>query len=189
MKEALILGGALVAFAGIVLNESGKPDAPDTAAPSQEGAQEPSSFTHVSSSNRPGKAQKLSLSHDRATELARSGDGHFYAVVQVNGRPTRFMIDTGATGIALTGSDAQALELQWTYNDLSIVAQGASGPVQGVRKRLDSVALDGHEVRGLEAIIVPEGLGISLLGQSFLSTISPVRIEDDRMILGDSSRW
>ena len=65
------------------------------------------------------------------------------------------------------------------------VARGASGPVYGVSVTLDRGTLGGHEARDVAALIVPEGLGVSLLGQSFLSTIHPVRIEHDRMVLGE----
>ena len=44
--------------------------------------------------------------------------------------------------------------------------------------------LGSHEVRDVPAVIIPEGLPVSLLGQSFLETIEPVRIEKDRMVLG-----
>ena len=47
------------------------------------------------------------------------------------------------------------------------------------------MTLGGHEARNVRAVIVPDGLAVSLLGQSFLTTIQPVRIEDDRMVLGE----
>ena len=86
--------------------------------------------------------------------------------------------------MALTAADARAAGLTWSAAEIEIVAQGASGPVAGVPVTLDKVVLGGHEARDVRAIIVPEGLAISLLGQSFLATIDPVRIERDRMVLG-----
>lgn len=118
------------------------------------------------------------------TVLPRGQNGHFFADAQVNGVPVGFMVDTGASTIALTGADATAAGLTWNDADIQVVASGASGPVYGVFTRLDHVALGRHEANNVDAIIVPEGLGISLLGQSFLRTIEPVRIEGDRMILG-----
>ena len=119
-----------------------------------------------------------------ATELRRAGDGHFYAGVTTNGRAITMLIDTGASVIALTGADARAAGLHWNPGQLGVVAQGASGPIRGVALTLDRVALGSHEARNVEAVIIPEGLPISLLGQSFLATIEPVRIEKDRMLLG-----
>lgn len=120
------------------------------------------------------------------TVLPRGANGHFFADAMINGVPVGFMVDTGASVIALTGADATAAGLTWSDADVREVASGASGPVYGVYVRLDHVELGRHQVDNVEAIIVPEGLGISLLGQSFLRTIEPVRIEGDKMILGGS---
>ena len=86
---------------------------------------------------------------------------------------------------ALTGADARAAGLMWSAADIRPIAQGASGPVAGMAITLDRVTLGGHEARNVRAIIVPEGLGVSLLGQSFLASVQPVRIEQDRMVLGE----
>jgi aspartyl protease family protein len=121
-----------------------------------------------------------------ATELHRAADGHFYAGVTVGTRPVTMLVDTGASVIALTGRDAREAGLHWNPAKLAVVAQGAGGDVRGVAVTLDRVVLGGHEARGVEAVIIPEGLPISLLGQSFLRAIEPVRIEKDRMILGET---
>lgn len=129
-------------------------------------------------------APVASMAPGGATELRRAGDGHFYAGVTTNGRPITMLVDTGASVVALTGEDARAAGLQWNPAQLGVVAQGASGPIRGVALKLDRVTLGQHEARDVEAVIIPEGLPISLLGQSFLATIEPVRIEKDRMVLG-----
>ena len=120
-----------------------------------------------------------------ATELRRAADGHFYAGVTVGARPVTMLIDTGASVVALTGADARAAGLHWDPAKLEVVAQGAGGDVRGVVVTLDRVALGGHEARGVRAVIIPDGLPVSLLGQSFLKDVEPVRIEKDRMVLGD----
>lgn len=115
--------------------------------------------------------------------LDREVDGHFYADVVVDGVPSRMLVDTGASVIALTGDDAAAAGLHWDPNAVAVVAQGASGPVYGVQTRLSTVTLGNFEARDVDALIIPEGLGISLLGQSFLSTVDTVEIAGDRMVL------
>ncbi|MDJ0979287.1 MAG: TIGR02281 family clan AA aspartic protease [Erythrobacter sp.] len=115
--------------------------------------------------------------------LSRQGDGHFYASASVNGASVRMLVDTGASVIALTGDDAMAAGILWDQHEVSPVAQGASGAVYGVRTRLREVEIAGMRERNVEAIIVPEGLGVSLLGQSYLSRLSRVEISDDRMQL------
>ena len=119
-----------------------------------------------------------------AVVLERESDGHYYADVQVDGQSYRMLVDTGASVIALTGEDAEAMGLSWQADNVRPVAQGASGPVEGVVTTIERVSLGNHEAAGVQAIIVPEGLGISLLGQSFLGTIGSVRISGDQMVLG-----
>ena len=57
--------------------------------------------------------------------LARAPDGQFYAEARVNDRAIRFLVDTGATGVALTGADAREAGIFWSPTDLRVVAQGA----------------------------------------------------------------
>lgn len=121
------------------------------------------------------------------TVLARAGDGHFYADVTVDGRDYRMLVDTGASVIALTAADAEAMGLRWNDADLSVVAQGASGPVEGVHTTIGTVALGDHQASNVAAIIVPHGLTVSLLGQSFLETLGNVQMNGDAMVLGSST--
>ena len=116
--------------------------------------------------------------------LGRSSDGHFYADVSIDSQDVRVLVDTGASVVALTGSDAEALGLQWSEDELFPIGRGASGDVIGKPVRLDRVRLGDFEAENVEAIIVPQGLDISLLGQSFLGRVGKVEIEDGRMVLG-----
>ena len=117
--------------------------------------------------------------------LDRAGDGHFYAGVRVESRDIRMLVDTGASMIALTGDDARDAGLYWDASELAPVARGASGVVMGVPIRLSEVAVGDFVARDVEAVIVPEGLGISLLGQSFLSHVENVAISGDKLTLSD----
>lgn len=174
MREALILAGLTIGGVVAVFGETESPPAA-VAAP----VASPSNALVVA----PPPAA-VAGNPGAATELRRAGDGHFYAGVNANGRSLTMLVDTGASVVALTGSDARAIGLHWDPADLAVVAQGASGPIRGVSLTLERVALGGHEAYNVAAIIVPEGLPISLLGQSFLATIEPVRIERERMVLG-----
>lgn len=118
--------------------------------------------------------------------LLRQADGHFYADGAIQNAPTRFLVDTGASIIALTGADAQAAGLSWSDADISPIGTGASGVVYGVPTMLAEVEIGGLTQRNVRAVIIPEGLEVSLLGQSFLSQISSVEIAQDRMIWKDN---
>jgi aspartyl protease family protein len=133
---------------------------------------------------------KLDVVTDEAVQygegvvLTRSDDGHFYADVAIDGASTNMLVDTGASVVALTAEDADALGVAWDPGQVAPVARGANGAVYGARVTIAQMQVGTIEARGVEAIVVPEGLGISLLGQSFLSRIPNVAIERDEMVLG-----
>jgi aspartyl protease family protein len=116
------------------------------------------------------------------TKLARMPNGHFYANAAVNGQPVRVVVDTGASTVALTVADAQRIGVPFSPNEFTVIGSGASGPVRGKGVTLDSVNVDGKEVRGVRAAVV-EGLGASLLGQTYLSRITSVQMSGDTMTL------
>lgn len=117
--------------------------------------------------------------------LERERDGHFYAPVRVDTRDFRMLVDTGASMVALTGEDARNLGLDWDPNALVPVARGAGGVVSGVRVELDEVAVGDFVARDVDAVIIPDGLPISLLGQSFLSNVENVAISGDTLTLSN----
>ena len=121
-------------------------------------------------------------SQDGSIELSRAGDGHFYADVRINGAPIRMMIDTGASGIALTREDAQLAGIATSIGMSDVVGEGASGEVHGQWVRLERVELGPLSASGLDAAILDGGQQ-SLLGQSFLRKFGKVQIEDDKMVL------
>lgn len=119
------------------------------------------------------------------TVLERQRDGHFYTDGSVEGAQMRFLIDTGASIVALTGDDARAAGLYWDEGNLRPIGRGASGTVHGVPVRLERLQIGGFEAHNVRAAIIPEGLDVSLLGQSFLATIDTVEISGNRMTLGN----
>ncbi|MDB5691776.1 MAG: family clan aspartic protease [Alphaproteobacteria bacterium] len=116
------------------------------------------------------------------TKLDRMPNGHFYANAAVNGQPVRVVVDTGASTVALTVEDAQRIGVPFSTSEFSVIGTGASGPVRGEAVTLDSVTVDGKEVRGVRAAVL-EGLDVSLLGQTYLSRISSVQMSGNTMTL------
>lgn len=115
--------------------------------------------------------------------LDREDDGHFYATANVDGSDYRMLVDTGASVVALTGEDARNMGLNWDPNALAPVARGASGPVMGVNVTIPEMAVGDFEAKNVPALIIPEGLGVSLLGQSFLRQVPKVDIADNTLTL------
>lgn len=118
----------------------------------------------------------------QGTTLDRAPDGHFYADAQVNGTPVRFMVDTGATGVALSAEDAQRVGLPFFSSEFTAVGRGASGEVRGKIVTLDRVTLGGKSVDNVGGAIL-EGSEMSLLGQTFLSQMGTIEISGDKMVI------
>lgn len=116
--------------------------------------------------------------------LPRQGDGHFYTHAMIDGERLRMLVDTGASVVALTGEDAEALGFTWNDADLKPIGRGANGVVEGLQVRIERMEIGGIEAQGIDAAIIPEGLDVSLLGQSFLSKVHNVQITGNEMRLG-----
>ena len=119
---------------------------------------------------------------DGSIQLDRQADGHFYADVRINGNMVHMLVDTGATGIALSRDDARTAGLAPSIGMSDVVGEGADGAVRGEYVRLDRVELGPLSAEGMDAVVLNGGQQ-SLLGQSFLSKFKTMQVEGDRMVL------
>jgi aspartyl protease family protein len=106
---------------------------------------------------------------ETATLTAGFG-GHYAADGSVNGSPVRFIVDTGATMVALPGSDAERLGIDYRSGPAGM-AQTASGTALVYRIKLDVVRIGGIELNGVDAVVIEKGLTTALLGMSFLNRV------------------
>jgi aspartyl protease family protein len=116
------------------------------------------------------------------TRLTAGPGGHFRANALVNGQPVGVIVDTGASTVALSVADARRIGIAVDPASFTEVGMGAGGPVRGQDVMIDSVSVDGREVRALRGVVL-EGLQESLLGQSYLSRIGEVSMSGGAMIL------
>ena len=104
--------------------------------------------------------------------LERQRNGHYEAQGAINGRPVRFLVDTGATDVAISDRVARSIGLEFGPR---MTVMTAAGPVRGWMTRLDSVELGALALSDVRATIAP-GLGDqALLGMSFLKHFSIVQ--------------
>lgn len=106
----------------------------------------------------------------QSVTLAADPRGHFIAQGAINGGAVRFVVDTGATSIALPARDAARLGLDYRKGQPGLT-QTAAGLVAVYRLRLDSVRVGGIELTSVEAVVIEQGLDIALLGMSFLNRV------------------
>jgi aspartyl protease family protein len=116
--------------------------------------------------------------------LSPDGHGHFHVDGRVDARPMNFIIDTGASMIALTARDAATLGIHPGFNDYTITVQTANGTVRAAPVTLDRVEIGSIAIRDVSAIVMPEGaLSDNLLGMTFLSRLHRYEYSDGRMVL------
>ncbi len=121
-----------------------------------------------------GISQKLALGQKMAPMAVLQADarGHYVTEIGIDGRPTRAVVDTGATGIAFSRNEAERLGIAW-QGGRPITVQTAAGPRPGYVVTLDSVQVGGIVLRQVDAIVssVPDAPAITLLGMSFLGRL------------------
>jgi aspartyl protease family protein len=94
--------------------------------------------------------------------------GHFMSAGKINGREVNFMVDTGATMVALAVADAERIGLNYKSGQ-AMQANTANGVSQAWHVKLGSVRIGDVEVRDVDAAVVPQGMPFVLLGNSFLN--------------------
>ena len=117
--------------------------------------------------------------------LERAGNGHYYSTATIGGADVHVIVDTGASVVALTAADARAAGFSWEPHEVAVVGRGASGDVHGVIRTIPQVTVGGITARNVEAIIIPQGLDTSLLGQSYLAHVRSVEIRGGQMVLSN----
>lgn len=115
--------------------------------------------------------------------LQRAPDSHFYLDMLVNGRSMRFLVDTGASSVALGRSDARRLGLTVFPDDFTGTAETASGRARFAPVRIDSMRAGPLDASDVEAVVIDIENGMPLLGQSFLRRLDEVTVRGDVMVL------
>ena len=109
--------------------------------------------------------------------LTADGRGHFLPAGQINGRAVQFMVDTGATSVALGMTDAKRINLAYESGE-RVMVNTANGTAVAYRVRLDSVRIGDVTAYGVEAVVTPQSMPYVLLGNSFLSRFQMQRQND-----------
>ncbi|MGQ0442404.1 MAG: retropepsin-like aspartic protease family protein [Methylophilaceae bacterium] len=111
--------------------------------------------------------------------LKRGLDGHYRAEAKINGEKVKVLVDTGATGVAISQSVADKLQLKSVS---AIRTSTANGDTVAYMVRLESIQLGGIEAKNVAAMIAPGLEGDVLLGMSFLGRMD-VRLYKGQMTI------
>lgn len=105
------------------------------------------------------------LGEARTVTLQRGPDGHYRAEALINGQRVSVLVDTGATGVAISQRTADRLNIS---SRTAVRTSTANGDSVAYMTRLQSVKLGGVEAKDVSALIAPGLDGDALLGMSFL---------------------
>ncbi len=118
-----------------------------------------------------------------STSINKSPDGHFWVEARVNSGSVRFLVDTGASVVALTPLDAQKAGHSLQTLNYTAPIDTAAGRIMAAPIMLDIVAVGNVTVRNVRAVVIREGLPQSLLGMSYLGELQKVEASRDLLIL------
>ncbi|HEY0822266.1 MAG TPA: TIGR02281 family clan AA aspartic protease [Ramlibacter sp.] len=113
--------------------------------------------------------------------LTAGSGGHFVTQGAINGRAAQFMVDTGATSVAMSVQDAERLGVDWRKGQLGR-SSTANGVVNVYMVKLASVRIGDVEIYGVDGTVVPSGMPYILLGNSFLTRFQMTR-HNDQLVL------
>lgn len=108
----------------------------------------------------------------RRLSLAPAGDGHYYVDGTINGTAVRFVVDTGASTVAISRHDARRIGLLYRVDGEPVPVETASGIAQAYRVVFRSVKARAIEVTNVTGIVIDGDYpSTALLGQSFLNRL------------------
>jgi aspartyl protease family protein len=136
----------------------------------------------------PQKAASATLASadagSRSISIPRDARGHFQTDGRIDGQRIDFMVDTGASVIALNEKSAARFGLRPTPADYKMTVSTANGTIKAARTRLAMVDIGGIVVRDVDAMVLPdEALAENLLGLSFLSKLKRFEYANGKMVL------
>jgi aspartyl protease family protein len=116
-----------------------------------------------------------------AIELRRQDDGHYWLMVNINGKPVRFMVDSGATMTAINATTAKEVGVE--ADGYPIILSTANGRVAAKRANVQSLTVGPHRIEN-HLVVVSERFGdVNLLGMNFLNSMQSWRVEANKMVL------
>jgi aspartyl protease family protein len=116
-----------------------------------------------------------------AIELRRQDDGHYWLTVDINSKPVRFMVDSGATTTAINATTAKEAGVE--ADGYPIILSTANGRIAAKRGVVRSLSVGPHSIEN-HPVVVSERFGdVNVLGMNFLNSMQSWRVEGNMMVL------
>jgi aspartyl protease family protein len=127
--------------------------------------------------------EPAALPGSRAAFIDKEDDGHFWTRADVSGTQVKFMVDTGASIVALTYFDAQRLGLKPEELNFDSEIRTAGGITYGAPVTLASIRIGKVKIENVNAVILRTELEQSLLGMTFLGELNSYEVRQGQMII------
>jgi aspartyl protease family protein len=164
----------IAAIVGVRWLEARAPHAETPAAP--EAASPVAATAQPSSAYRAGWGEEV--------RIAAARDHQYYVTAAVNDAPASFLVDTGASYVALRDADARRAGVYAAWTDFNQPVRTANGETKAALVALDRVEIDGIRIENVKAFILPDDqLSVNLLGMSFLSKLESVEARGGELVL------
>ncbi len=115
--------------------------------------------------------------------IVKSSDGHYWANGRINGASVRFLVDTGATAVALTPADAQRLGFDINALSYTNRVDTAAGRARAASVKLASLTVSGARLDNVDALVIEKGLDTSLLGMTYLGRLTSFQATRETLVL------
>lgn len=117
-------------------------------------------------------------------KIAASADHQYYVTAAVNAYPASFLVDTGASYVALRDTDARRAGIHTTYDDFRHPVRTANGETKAAMIEIREIEIDGIRVENVKAFILADDqLSVNLLGMTFLSRLESVEARGGQLVL------
>jgi aspartyl protease family protein len=149
-------------------------------------AQMADKMTPASATAAPRKpaAETVAQAGSRSLSIPRDARGHFQTDARIDGQRIDFMVDTGASVVALNEKSAARFGLRPSRSDYNATVTTANGTLKAARTRIAMMEVGGLIVRDVDAMVLPdEALSENLLGLSFLSRLKRFEYANGRLVL------
>jgi aspartyl protease family protein len=130
------------------------------------------------------EAPAQTASARRMATISARPDGHHWTRALVNKKASvEFMVDTGASVVALTYKDAQKMGLRPETLDYKWEIRTAGGITKGASVKIELIQINQVHVKNVDAMVLRTDLSQSLLGMSFLRELYSYEFRGNRMII------
>ncbi|WP_192966902.1 retropepsin-like aspartic protease family protein [Phycobacter azelaicus] len=127
--------------------------------------------------------QQSVMTDQGRVEVPLAPDGHYYLTLSVNGTPVNFLVDTGASQVVLSRSDAERAGIDTDNLAYLGRAQTANGEVRTASTWVEEMSLGGITDEGVRVWVNSGDMDKSLLGMGYLQRWSRIEIQNRALVL------